>query len=155
MGKYQRGHAEVRGVVSASPEDVWELLTDWAGFVAAPDGPIARHTPAGADLDAVFDVKVVYQQSYEDVEITRAPEIFLPKVGPLALTDWEKVYAAQPNAWTRTDIFEERGLSRGGVVVVVRPDQYVAAVLPLTATEELAAFFSQALLDQRVVAATR
>ena len=130
-------------------------LTDWAGFVAAPDGPIARHTPAGADLDAVFDVKVVYQQSYEDVEITRAPEIFLPKVGPLALTDWEKVYAAQPNAWTRTDIFEERGLSRGGVVVVVRPDQYVAAVLPLTATEELAAFFSQALLDQRVVAATR
>jgi phenol 2-monooxygenase len=130
-------------------------LTDWAGFVAAPDGPIARHTPAGADLDAVFDVKVVYQRSYEDVEITRAPEIFLPKVGPLALTDWEKVYAAQPNAWTRTDIFEERGLSRGGVVVVVRPDQYVAAVLPLTATEELAAFFSQALLDQRVVAATR
>ncbi|MBD8023575.1 FAD-dependent monooxygenase [Microbacterium gallinarum] len=130
-------------------------LTDWAGFVASPEGPIARHTPAGADLDAVFDVKAVYQQSYEDVEITRAPEIFLPKVGPLALTDWEKVYAAQPNAWTRTDIFEERGLSRGGVVVVVRPDQYVAAVLPLTATEELAAFFSQALLDQRVVAATR
>jgi Polyketide cyclase / dehydrase and lipid transport len=32
MGKYQRGHAEARGVVSASPEDVWELLTDWAGF---------------------------------------------------------------------------------------------------------------------------
>ena len=32
MGKYQRGHAEVRGVVNASPEDVWKLLTDWAGF---------------------------------------------------------------------------------------------------------------------------
>ena len=128
-------------------------LTDWAAFVASPEGPIARHTPDGADVDAVFDVKAVYQQSYEDVEITRAPEIFLPKVGPLALTDWEKVYAARPNAWTRTDIFEERGLSRDGVVVVVRPDQYVAAVLPLTATEELASFFSQALLDQRTIAA--
>ncbi|MFB8145613.1 FAD-binding monooxygenase [Microbacterium sp. NPDC056003] len=130
-------------------------LTDWAAFVSSPEGPIARHTPAGTDVDAVFDVKVVYQQSYEDVEITRAPGLFLPKVGPLALTDWEKVYAAQPNAWTRTDIFEERGLSRDGVVVVVRPDQYVAAVLPLTATEELAEFFSQALLDQRAVAAVR
>src|SRR5438067_12792731 len=32
VGTYQRGHAEVRGVVDASPEDVWELLTDWAGF---------------------------------------------------------------------------------------------------------------------------
>lgn len=32
MSKFQRGHAEVRGVVNASPEAVWELLTDWAGF---------------------------------------------------------------------------------------------------------------------------
>ena len=31
------------------------------------------------------------------------------------------------------------------VVVVVRPDQYVAAVLPLTATAELAAFFDGCL----------
>lgn len=42
MGKFQRGHAEVRGVVNASPDDVWELLTDWAGFerwwVAPADG---------------------------------------------------------------------------------------------------------------------
>ncbi len=44
------------------------------------------------------------------------------------------------------DIFELRGVDRGGCVVVVRPDQYVAAVLPLDATEELAAFFRQHLL---------
>ena len=37
---------------------------------------------------------------------------------------------------------------RDGVVVVVRPDQYVAAVLPLSATDELAAFFAQSLVDQ-------
>ncbi len=127
-------------------------LSEWAAFMASEESPIARHTPAGADVDAVFDVKVVYQQSYEDVDVTHAPEVFLPKSGPLGLTDWEKVYAAQPNAWTRTDIFDERGLSRDGVVVVVRPDQYVAAVLPLTATDELAAFFSRILVDQRAPA---
>ena len=44
------------------------------------------------------------------------------------------------------DIFELRGVDRGGCVVVVRPDQYVAAVLPLDATDELAAFFRQHLL---------
>ncbi|MBB4639724.1 SRPBCC family protein [Rhizorhapis suberifaciens] len=32
MAKYQRGHAEVRGIVEATPDEVWELLTDWAGF---------------------------------------------------------------------------------------------------------------------------
>ena len=79
----------------------------------------------------MFDVKVVYQQRHEDVDLTRVPEFFLPKTGPLGLTDWEKVYAAAPSAWTTDDIFEERGLSRDGVVVVVRPDQYVAGVFPL------------------------
>lgn len=32
MRSFQRGHAEFRGIVDALPEDVWELLTDWAGF---------------------------------------------------------------------------------------------------------------------------
>jgi phenol 2-monooxygenase len=72
--------------------------------------------------------------------------VFLPQTGPLGLTDWEKVYAAGPSAWSDADIFVERALSRDGVVVVVRPDQYVAAVLPLSATDELAAFFAQIML---------
>jgi len=64
------------------------------------------------------------------------------------------VYASGPSAWTAADIFAERELSRDGVVVVVRPDQYVAAVLPLTATDELSAFFAGVLLPQRVPAGT-
>ncbi|HYI50336.1 MAG TPA: hypothetical protein VEX42_02060, partial [Microbacterium sp.] len=56
------------------------------------------------------------------------------------------------SAWSSADIFAERDLSRDGVVVVVRPDQYVAAVLPLTATAELAHFFAQTLRDQTAAA---
>ena len=70
----------------------------------------------------------------------------MPQTGPLGLTDWEKVYAAAPTVWCKSDIFDERELSRDGVVVVVRPDQYVAAVLPLTATEALAEFVEGMLL---------
>lgn len=33
MRTFKRGHAEVRGVVDASAEQVWELLTDWAGLL--------------------------------------------------------------------------------------------------------------------------
>ncbi len=124
-------------------------LATWAEWLASPASPIARFTPAGADIDAVFDVKVVYQQRFEDVDISRVPEVFLPRTGPLGLTDWEKVYAAAPGAWSSADIFAERGLSRDGLVVVVRPDQYVAAVLPLSATDELAAFFAGQMLEQR------
>lgn len=112
--------------------------TDLAAWLAeAPDSPLAA-TPAGLDRDAWFDVKVIYQQEHTEVDITAVPAVFKPAVGPFQLNYLEKVYAADP----RADIFEQRGLDRGGVVVVVRPDQYVATVLPLTATAELAAFFA-------------
>lgn len=118
-------------------------LDAWADGAA----PIfARFTPSDADADAVFDVKAVYQQPYEEIEVTSTPELFQPKTGPLGLTDWEKVYAAGPSKWTDTDIFEAREISRDGVAIVVRPDQYVAAVLPLDAVDELGAFFEGALL---------
>jgi phenol 2-monooxygenase len=120
---------------SASP------LADFADWIAtAPDSPLAA-TPEGADRDAWFDVKVIYQQEHTSVDIGTVPAAFKPQVGPFQLTDYEKVYATDPTA----DIFELRGLDRGGVVVVVRPDQYVANVLPLTATAELGAFFAPIL----------
>ena len=121
-------------------------LSSFAEWIGSPDSPVARYTPAGADADAVFDVKAIYQQSFEDVDIMRVPAVFRPASGPFGLTDWEKVFAAGPSRWVETDIFAERGLSRDGVVVVVRPDQYVAHVLPLTATDELAAFFDGVML---------
>lgn len=121
-------------------------LDRWAAWLSSEVSPVSRHTPAGADPDAVFDTKVIYPRRFEDVELARVPAIFRPRTGPLGLVDDEKVYAAAPSAWTTSDIFLERGIGPEGAVVVVRPDQYVAAVLPLTATEELAAFFARALL---------
>ncbi|MCE4027894.1 FAD-dependent monooxygenase [Microbacterium sp. Au-Mic1] len=119
-------------------------LDAWADAVAPV---LARFTPAAGDVDAVFDVKAVYQQSSEDLDVTTAPELFQPKTGPLGLTDWEKLYAAAPSHWSKGDIFAERELSRDGVVVVVRPDQYVAAILPLDGVDELASFLAGAFLE--------
>ncbi|GAB3600394.1 FAD-dependent monooxygenase [Microbacterium tumbae] len=118
-------------------------LAAWADAAAAV---FARFTPADADVDAVFDVKAVFAQPFEEIEVPSVPALFRPASGPLGLTDWEKAYAAGPSTWTETDVFEARGLSRDGVVVVVRPDQYVAAVLPLDAVDELEAFLAGALL---------
>ena len=44
----------------------------------------------------------------------------------------------------KADIFALRGVDRAqGALVVVRPDQYVAHVLPLSARGELAEFFAR------------
>ncbi|MDQ0848637.1 phenol 2-monooxygenase [Arthrobacter sp. B3I9] len=119
-----------------------DRFAEW--IATSPDSPLAA-TPEGSDADAWFDVKVIYQQPHTAIDIGAVPAAFKPEVGPFRLTDYEKVYATDQNA----DIFVQRGLDRGGVVVVVRPDQYVANVLPLTATEELAEFFAPLLPVRR------
>ncbi|GAA3929549.1 FAD-dependent monooxygenase [Microbacterium soli] len=138
-------HATADGrwrVYAFADADASKLAT-WADAM----GPVfARHTPQDGDVDAVFDVKAIYQQRFDEFQITDAPALFLPRTGPFGLTDWEKVYAAAPTVWCEDDIFAVRELSRDGVVVVVRPDQYVAAIHPLDAPDRLAAFLEGALL---------
>ncbi|MCR2801802.1 FAD-binding monooxygenase [Microbacterium sp. zg-Y818] len=125
-------------------------LRAWADWLAtASDSPVVRFTPAEADLDAVFDVKAVYQQDHSEVEMADIPAVFLPRVGPFGLIDYEKIYAARGD----DDIFERRGIDRGGAVVVVRPDQYVAHVLPLSDRQELADFFAQHMREPAAVPA--
>ena len=113
-------------------------LRAWAEWMASAESPVRRFTPEGKDLDALFDLHVVYQQPHEEVELMRTPSIFRPQVGEFQISNLNKVWGVDPE----DDIFEARGLSRDGVVVVVRPDQYVAHVLPLTATAELSDFLA-------------
>ncbi|MBE1513621.1 FAD-binding monooxygenase [Nesterenkonia halotolerans] len=119
-------------------------LKDWAHWLHAdPRSPVRRFTPAGEDEDALFDIKVIYQQRHPALEVTDAPRAFLPVVGPFGLTARDRVFGTHPER----DIFDERGISRAGCVVVVRPDQYVAHVLPLTDPSALADFFAPIFLE--------
>lgn len=46
------------------------------------------------------------------------------------------------------EIFDTRGVDRErGCMIVVRPDQYVATVLPLDAYDELDAFLGEVLVE--------
>jgi phenol 2-monooxygenase len=113
-----------------------------AFLTEADASPVRRYTPPGADIDAVIDARAVFQQSHRDLAIERMPPFLLPPKGPLGLLDYEKMFAADLSGGR--DIFEMRGIERRrGCMVLVRPDQYVAHVLPLGATAELAAFFDR------------
>jgi phenol 2-monooxygenase len=108
-----------------------------------PASPLKRFTQADADVDSVIDVRAVFQQGLHDLTVTQLPELLLPKKGRLGLADYEKAFCVDP----RRDIYAMRGVDRQkGCIVVVRPDQYVAHVLPLDAFAELAAFFDGFML---------
>lgn len=133
------GRWRIYAFADDAPAGADSALGRWAAWLSdADDSPVRAHARPGEDVDALFDVKVIYQQPYDDIEITAVPRAFRPTVGPFELIDHEKVFAADP----ADDIFGKRGVDRRGAVVIVRPDQYVAHLLPLEATEELAAFFA-------------
>jgi 3-hydroxybenzoate 4-monooxygenase len=111
----------------------------------APDSPVRRHTPPGQDIDAVFDLRAIFQQRHHELALESLPALLLPLKGRLGLRDYEKVCCA--GLKNGPDIFELRGIHRAqGALVVVRPDQYIAHVLPLTAHQALADFFAGFML---------
>jgi phenol 2-monooxygenase len=118
------------------------------GFLAdSPQSPVRKYTPAKADIDAVIDVRAVFQQSHRELNLEAMPRLLLPGKGRYGLRDYEKLFC--PDLKGGNDIFDMRGIDRdSGCVVVVRPDQYVAHVLPLDAYAGLSAFFDGFMLPQ-------
>jgi phenol 2-monooxygenase len=124
-----------------SAPDTGSRLAALCGFLDRDQrSPVVRYTPPGADRDAVFDLRAILQQRHHDVTIRDVPAILRPSKGRYGLVDYEKVFC--PDLKIGPDVFGARGVDRAvGALVVVRPDQHVACVLPLDAFEELAAFF--------------
>jgi phenol 2-monooxygenase len=123
------------------PADPASALHRLCGFLGeAPQSPVRRHTPAGENIDSVMDVRAIFQQAHRDLAIEAMPALLLPQKGRHGLHDYEKIFC--PDIKSGQDIFEMRGIDRqAGCIVVVRPDQYVAHVLPLDAHAGLALFF--------------
>jgi phenol 2-monooxygenase (NADPH) len=113
----------------------------------APDSPVRKYTPPEDDIDSVIDVRAVFQQGHRELAVERMPSYLLPRKGRYGLVDHEKMFC--PDLRNGQDIFNMRGIDRErGCMVVVRPDQYIAHVLPLDAHAELAAFFAGFLIPR-------
>jgi phenol 2-monooxygenase (NADPH) len=112
-----------------------------------PDSPLRKVTRPDEDIDAVIDVRAVFQQAHRELTIEAMPTLLLPPKGRYGLRDYEKMFCADIK--DGHDIFAMRGINReAGCMVVVRPDQYVAHVLPLDGYRQLASFFDGFMLPQ-------
>jgi 2-polyprenyl-6-methoxyphenol hydroxylase-like FAD-dependent oxidoreductase len=116
-------------------------------LTTASESPLKQYTSKFADIDAVFDCRVIFQQSHCDVAEQDLSLLFRPRKGKFGLIDYEKVFC--PDLKSGLDIFDLRNIDREqGCLVVVRPDQHIAHVLPLTAHTELAAFFDAFMIRE-------
>jgi phenol 2-monooxygenase len=109
------------------------------------ESPIGRYTPRGSDIDSVIDVRAVFQQGHRELAIEAMPTLLLPRKGRYNLHDYEKMFCPDPKGGH--DVFAMRGIDRkAGCMIIVRPDQYVAHVLPIDGYKQLAAFFDGFML---------
>ncbi|GEO84361.1 MULTISPECIES: FAD-binding monooxygenase [Alphaproteobacteria] len=122
----------------AAPTSAIRSLCDF--LARSPQSPMRRFTPAGTDVDALIDLRAIFQQGHRTLSLDAMPDLLRPAKGRHGLIDYEKMFC--PDLKNGPDIFDLRGVDReSGCVVVVRPDQYVAHVLPLDAYDALAAYF--------------
>lgn len=157
--------APVVRLADAKPMELGHVIgrdARWFVFAFAPDGdtgqaagdvsafcndlangantPFARYTPEGEDPDAIIDLRAVFSSTQGEITYEAMPDLLKPRKGVYGLTDHEKIFGIDPR--DGRDIFSLRGIDSGtGCVVVVRPDQYVAAVLPLDDPGRLVQFF--------------
>jgi phenol 2-monooxygenase len=106
----------------------------------APASPVSRYTSVSEDIDAVIDVRAIFQQDHRNLAVNKMPALLLPRKGRYGLRDYEKMFC--PDLKRDNDIFTMRGIDREhGCVVVVRPDQYISHILPLDEHADLGTFF--------------
>ena len=111
----------------------------------ARESPVRRFTLERSDIDSVIDLRAVFQQDHRELAIEAMPALLLPRKGRYGLLDYEKMFC--PDIKSGQDVFDMRGIDRKvGCMVVVRPDQYVAAVLPLDDFAALASYFDGFML---------
>ncbi|KXL43293.1 hypothetical protein M433DRAFT_156940 [Acidomyces richmondensis BFW] len=94
---------------------------------------ISKYTPSGADIDSVIDVRAVFQQHRHSLNVSSLPELLLPHKGKFGLQDYEKAFTDEESyGFGFGEIYKTRGVDKErGCIVVVRPDQYISAVVPL------------------------
>ena len=115
------------------------LLIDFLANNSA--SPVQKYTPEGTDIDSLIDSYAIFQQG--DLAIPELPNYLWPAKGKYGLTDYEKVFHADDGH----DIYGLREINREtGCVVIVRPDQHVGAILPITDHKALAAFFDHFMI---------
>ena len=145
LGHVQKADARWLLLAFAGGKNATDQISSLQRFCHAlhsdPASPLLPYVADGEDIDALFDLRAVLQVRHHEIQITDLPPALLPATGRLGLLDYEKVFCADHRG--DGDIFDMRGVDReAGCLVVVRPDQYVATILPLDGTTELGEFLA-------------
>ncbi|CAG8060316.1 unnamed protein product [Penicillium salamii] len=154
----------------ATPESQSKLVK-LGDYLDAADGPVHSFTPRNQDSDSLIETIVIGHGVRHDVELEEIPKCFYPISGKNQ-TRGIALFEVSINALTdpcRSDLhklyYDDESYNMGhghayehlgidpvqGAIIIVRPDQYVSAVMGLGDYQEIGNFFSGFLNHQTAI----
>lgn len=107
-----------------------------------------RFTPSGKPHDEVFELMVVHHAPRQRVTIFDFPSVFR-HFDEIEGWDYNKIFADDVSYHEGDGkLYETFGIHEDGCVVIVRPDQYVSYVGPLSEPGAVTKFFSGFMKQQ-------
>ncbi|OKP02461.1 3-hydroxybenzoate 4-monooxygenase [Penicillium subrubescens] len=119
-------------------------------YLSSPDSPVHRFTPNFQDVDSLIETIVIGHGKRHDVELEQIPEAFYPVAGKNQTRDLHKIYYDdESHNQGHGHAYEYLGINpQQGALIIVRPDQYVSAVLDVNDYAQIGKFFAGFLKPQ-------
>ncbi|KAJ5811268.1 hypothetical protein N7474_007569 [Penicillium riverlandense] len=127
-----------------------EKLNALGNYLDSPDGPIHSFTPPSAHADSLIETILVGHGKRHDVELEQIPACFYPVSGKNQTRDLHKIfYDDEAYNLLHGHAYDFLGIDpKQGAIIIVRPDQYVSAVMSLDKYPEIGKFFAGFLKRQ-------
>ncbi|KAJ5645721.1 hypothetical protein N7507_011732 [Penicillium longicatenatum] len=119
-------------------------------YLSSRDSPVRMFTPKSQDADSLIETIVIGHGKRHDIELEHIPECFYPVTGKNQTKDLHKIYYDDESYNSgHGRAYEFLGISpKEGALIIVRPDQYVSAVISLDQYREIGKFFGGFLKPQ-------
>ncbi|KAJ5567895.1 hypothetical protein N7450_010381 [Penicillium hetheringtonii] len=125
-------------------------LNKFGEYLFSQNGPVHTFTPKSHSIDSLIDAVVVGHGNRYDVELEQIPECFYPATGKNQTRDLHKIYYDdESHNRGHGHAYKFLGIDpKQGALIIVRPDQYVSAVMDLSEYTKLGGFFDGFLRRQ-------
>ncbi|GES66508.1 phenol 2-monooxygenase [Aspergillus terreus] len=117
-------------------------------YFKSSESPMRRFTPPGNDIDSLIEPILVAHGKRHDIELQQIPESFYPFSGKNTTRDLHKIlFDDESYNKGHGHLYEYLGIDpQQGVIIIVRPDQYVSAVFGVDKFEQIGKFFEGFLI---------
>ncbi|KAL4918330.1 FAD binding domain-containing protein [Aspergillus aurantiobrunneus] len=119
-------------------------------YLDSRESPLQKFRLNQGDPDSLIEPILVGYGPRHNIELDQIPSAFYPVTGKIRIRDLHKIFF-DDESYNKVNghLYEHLGINPdNGVIVIVRPDQYVSSVIPIDDYQRIGQFFAEFLISQ-------